>query len=327
MDTPLIDSIADFYSVSPLTVIRTLITAAVLIGLWVLRWLLLWLVYSKTESPGMRYMTRKASLYIVIGLCGVTVLLVWFDDLRTLSVATYLGLLSAGIAIALKDLMTNMAGWVYIMLRRPLDVGDRVSIADSTGDVVDYNIFEFVIVEICNWVHGDQSTGRLIYVPNGMLFTKPLFNYTRGFDFIWEDMSFQITFESNWQKAKQLLLKILEEQTSEFVAKAEEDLKKATTNYYVYFQALTPAVYTAVYEDGIRLSLRYVVAPRKRRTTSQKVWEAVLTEFGKHNDIMFAYRTIRTFDNSAESKEGLRSVYGMNFNDGPLRQPPHSDLP
>lgn len=85
---------------------------------------------------------------------------VWFEGIH--SIATFLGLLSAGVAIALKDLLANLAGWGFIMWRRPFEVGDRVQIGNDTGDAIDLRIFQFTLMEIGNWVEADQITGRTI---------------------------------------------------------------------------------------------------------------------------------------------------------------------
>jgi small-conductance mechanosensitive channel len=76
--------------------------------------------------------------------------------------STFLGLVAAGIAVALKDPLTNLAGWLFILWRRPFTAGDRVQIGEHKGDVIDLRLFRFTLLEIGNWVHADQSTGRLL---------------------------------------------------------------------------------------------------------------------------------------------------------------------
>lgn len=125
------------------------------------------------------------------------------------SFSTYLGLLSAGLAIALKDLVINIAAWGFILTRRPFEVGDRIEIGQISGDVIDQRIFQFTLMEIGNWVKGDQSTGRIIHIPNQQVFTMPLANYNKGFQYIWNELNIVVTFESNWEKAKKLLMKLL----------------------------------------------------------------------------------------------------------------------
>ena len=101
--------------------------------------------------------------------------------------------------------MTNLAGWVFIAIRKPFAVGDRIEIGDHTGDVIDMRLFQFTLVETGNWVDADQSTGRIIHIPNGWVFRQSTANYTAGFNFIWNEIPVTVTFESNWEKARDIL--------------------------------------------------------------------------------------------------------------------------
>ena len=113
--------------------------------------------------------------------------------------------MSAGLAIALKDMLSDLAGWVFILWRKPIEVGNRIQIGENSGDVIDVRPFQFTILEIGNWVKADQSTGRIIHIPNGSVFLQPLCNYDMGFKFIWNEIPVMITFDSDWEKAKEIL--------------------------------------------------------------------------------------------------------------------------
>jgi small-conductance mechanosensitive channel len=211
-------------------------------------------------------------------------------------------LLSAGIAIALKDIIASLAGWVFIISKRPFDVGQRIEIGAVKGDVIDLSIFQFSILEIGNWVDSDQSTGRIIHIPNNKIFTNDLINYDKGFSYIWNEIKVLITFESNWGNAKIILSKIAEQETSDVTKKVEKEIKQAAQKFMIYYKNLTPIVYTDVKESGIQLSIRYLCSARKRRGTTQKIWEKILIEFSKNNDIELAYPTQRFFNNVTEGK-------------------------
>ena len=74
----------------------------------------------------------------------------------------------------------------------------------------------------------------------------------------------------------------------------------------VFYTTLTPTVYTTVKDSGVLLTIRYMIEPRKRRGTEQKIWEAILSEFSKNNDIDFAYPTTRFYENISEGKSGTK---------------------
>ncbi|MFZ0483677.1 MAG: mechanosensitive ion channel domain-containing protein [Desulfobacterales bacterium] len=98
--------------------------------------------------------------------------------------------------------------WFFIMSRKPFKVGDRIEIDQITGDVIDIRIFQFSVVEVGNWIDADQSTGRIVQVPNSKVLREALANYQIGFEYIWHEIPVLITFESDWKKAKGLLQKI-----------------------------------------------------------------------------------------------------------------------
>jgi small-conductance mechanosensitive channel len=265
----------------------------VVVGLIILRWLFLRAIRRYIPETEDWYQTRRVATYITTIIAVVSLAFIWFDAFDEF--ATYLGLVSAGIAIALADLLKNMAGWLYIIVRRPLWLGDRVEVDGTRGDVVDVRLFRFTLMEIGEWVHADQSTGRLVHVPNGVLFTKPMANYTEGFEYIWNEIPVTITFESNWERAKAILQKEIETVSVDVRSKAIEGLKKTARDYQIKIGKLTPIVYLSVEESGVVLTGRFLVAARERRGIEATVWEGILQRFGAVDDIELAYPTVRTF--------------------------------
>ncbi len=262
------------------------------------------IVDRKVEDPRLVYQWSKSSSYVALILSLIMVGTIWLEGLRSLG--TFLGLLSAGIAIALKDVVASVAGWVFILWRRPFQLGDRIQIGTRAGDVVDLRPFQFTLLEIGNWVEADQSTGRIIHVPNLLIFTEPLFNYTAQFEFIWNEVPVLLTFESDWRKAQGILQGILDERVGETVKNAERAMKTASRKFLIHFRKLTPKVYTSVGDSGVLLTLRFICRARERRGTTEDVWEAVLDAFSEAPDIDFAYPTTRMFHNPLEGKMEAR---------------------
>jgi len=214
--------------------------------------------------------------------------------------------MTAGIAIALKDPIVNMVAWLFILIRQPFKVGDRIQIGDQAGDVIDIRIFQFSLIEIGNWVDADQSTGRVIHIPNGIVFTTPQSNYTAGFVHIWHEIPLLITFESNWKKAKRILTDIVNKDAVQITESAERQIKAAAKKFLIYYSKLTPIVYTTIKDSGVLLTMRFLCDPIKRRSTEEIILEEVLEEFGKCKDIDFAYPTTRFYSNLNEGKEGAK---------------------
>ena len=298
------DQIVEFFRDSPDLTINIIETIAIFVLLGLIRLIILRVVNRNTHSKKSQYKWRKNLSYASFFIGFLAVIQIWFTGIE--SIATFLGLLSAGIAIALKDPVTDLAAFLFVIWRKPFDVGDRIELDTIKGDVIDIRPFKFTVLEIGNWVDADQSTGRVIHVPNHKVFTNQLANYTSDFEFIWNEIQVLVTFESDWKKAKEILTQVVEEVSREFIENAKKQIAKASKSYLIEFRYLTPIVYTDVKDSGINLTVRYLTNPRRRRGTSQLIWEMILDEFDKYDNIDFAYPTIRYYDNPKEGKAGTK---------------------
>jgi small-conductance mechanosensitive channel len=287
---------------SPETQSNLFVTLLTIFIVLVLRQLILRIVFRKFEDVRIRYRWRKTSAYIAFLFAILILGRVWFEGFE--SIATFLGLVSAGVAIALKDLLVNLAGWIFMLWRKPFEVGDRIQIGNQAGDVIDIRIFQFTLMEIGNWVDADQSTGRVIHIPNGKVFTEPQANYHKGFQYIWNEVPVLVSFESNWEKAKDILQEIGIRHAEHLSPHAEERIRQASRKFMIFYTKLSPTVYLTVKDCGVLLTIRYICEPRRRRDSTQVVWEDILKEFARCDDIDFAYPTQRFYNNVFEGKAG-----------------------
>ncbi|MBL7127420.1 MAG: mechanosensitive ion channel family protein [Ignavibacteria bacterium] len=272
----------------------------VLIVFIIIRYVSYFIMLRQTKDVKKRYRWRKGITYVITFIIIFLIGRIWFQGFG--SIATFMGIFAAGIAIALQDLLVNIAGWLFILWRRPFEVGDRIEINNNAGDVIDTRLFMFSLMEIGNWVEADQSTGRILHLPNGLVFKHSLANYSRGFNHIWNEIAVLVTFESNWEKAKDILSKLATKHAEHLSKDAEKRLKQAAKRYMIFYNKLTPIVWTSVQDSGVLLTIRYLCDPRKRRSTSQVIWEDILRQFANCNDIDFAYPTTRFYNNKNEGK-------------------------
>ena len=270
----------------------------ILFVMWLLRLLLIQVVNRRVSGIRRRHSLRKTTTYALASVVVLLLTALWIESLQ--GMATFLGLVSAGLAIALQGPLSNLAGWFYLIWRRPFEIGDRIEIGTTAGDVIDISLFQFTLLEIGNWVHADQSTGRVVYVPNRKIFDHPQANYTKGFDYIWHELEVTITFESNWAKAKEILGEIATRDAANLSIDAAEHIRRAARRFAIVYSKLTPIVYLKVVNYGVMLTIRYLCEPRHRRSTEQAIWEDVLSEFAKHPDIEFAYPTQRFYQRYTE---------------------------
>ena len=275
---------------------KVLYSLIAIIFIMILRRVTVKLFLRNSEDVRDRYYYTNAIKYTYSAILIIALITIWFSEFR--SIATFLGLVGAALTIALKDPIVNLAAWLFILARQPFKIGDRVQIGEHQGDVIDIRLFQFTINEIGNWVDADQSTGRIIHIPNGIVFNQTQANYSQGFSHIWNEMNVTITFESDWEQAKEILNSILKVHTSDMSENARRSLKEVSKKYMILYGKLTPIVYTTVKDSGVCLYMRYLVDPKKRRTKENEIWEDVLKAFAKEDSISFAYPTQRIMVNS-----------------------------
>ena len=274
--------------------LRKLIASVLtIVTVLLVRWAALRWVRRNIEESEAQYRARKISTYIATLIIVVTLAFIWIDAFTSLG--TYLGLVSAGMAIALSDLLKNMAGWAYILLRRPFSVGDRVEVKGIKGDVIDIRLFRFSMMEVGGWVDAEQSSGRLIHVPNGWLFTDDIANYTEGFRHVWDEIGVLITFESDWAHAEQMILGVVRERAPDVEQAAGQMIRETARRYHIRVGMLTPIVYLSVRDSGVLLTARYLVESRERRKVHDNIWRGILTAMANDPSVALAYPTVRTY--------------------------------
>ena len=297
------DLLVDLFDLSVDTgfIAKLLNSLLIFLLLWVVRAVILRLVHRWYKEDTRRlYSARKLVEYVFAGLVVLLVGRIWLAGLDTL--ATYLGLLSAGLVIALQDLIVSLAGWIFIVWRRPFVVGDRVQIGEIMGDVIDIRIFAFSLLEVGGPIDAEQSTGRIIHIPNSVVFKEPVTNTHQGLPYVWHEIPVTVTFESDWEKAKKLLSQIVKYYAPD-VSEGIRRYKQSTDRFVISYKNISPTVYTSVADSGVVLTLRYLVDPRHRRASEQEIWESILRAFKPHWDVDFAYPTQREYIHYEERKK------------------------
>ena len=271
---------------------RLVLSTAALAGLVLLRILLLRLLRWRINGDDLHYYHWRKGVEISFFLMGSLLLArLWLT--ATAGAATYLGLITAGLTIALQDPLTNLVGWLFLVWRRPFSVGDRIQVGNQAGDVIDIRFFQFTLMEIREWVDADQSTGRILHLPNRRVFSESIANFTRGFAYIWNELTLEVTFESDWRRAKGVLQEIAERHSLHLSDVAHAKLQQVADQYLVNYQHLTPIVYVKVNACGVQLTVRYLTDPRQRRTSAGLIWEEILDTFAQFESIQLAYPTQR----------------------------------
>lgn len=255
------------------------------------------------KTPERRFQVHKYSMLALNIVAGLSLFQVWLN--RSWSIASFVGLLSAGLAIVLREPLLNLAGWLFIIARRPFSLGERLQVGDGPrGDVVDISFNDFTLLEVGNWVDADQSTGRLIHIPNSVVFTSSVANYARGFPYLWNELSVPLTYDSDWEAATASLERIANELCvidQDTQTRIKGDLHR-DDSYFIAFTHLTPIVYVSRCDYGVKLTLRYLCEPKMRRNSESEIWKAVLKDFTNSDLYEIAYPTRRVLSSERNIK-------------------------
>jgi len=215
---------------------------------------------------------------------------------------TFFGLIGAGLAVALREPLLSIAGRIAIFAGRIYDAGDRVQIGKSSGDVIDIGFFYTRLLEIGNWIHGDQYSGRILQFPNAQIFGSGVFNYTRDFQYIWDEVALNVTYGSNLEAASQIMIEVGKRYTADFLGGAHAQLRRMQQYFLVPDIELEPQVYAHVTTNWVGLTLRYVVDPKKRRAASTYLYRKIFEEVTRRDDIEIGTDTMEiTYKKASQS--------------------------
>ncbi|WP_300102777.1 mechanosensitive ion channel domain-containing protein [Methanosarcina sp.] len=247
------------------------------------------LILRRVSASKDRYTLRKTISILVTVLVFASLFAIWIERTTTLIIAY--GILSAGVAIALQDLLRNIAGGILVIISRPFKAGDRIQVGDSTGDVLDIGSFNTTIMEIREWVDADQYTGRILHIPNSFVLNQTIKNYTRDYSFIWDEIRILLIYGSNWKKAEEIALKTAGPIVGEFEDLAQTELRLLGEKYFITTYDVQTKLFMKMQENWIEMRLRYVVEPRKRRAISHLLISSILEALEKEEDIMVGTAT------------------------------------
>ncbi len=243
------------------------------------------------------YRSSKSTRRFVVVMALVAIAILWSPGLGDL--LTVMTVIGAGLAIALREVLLSISGWARITLLSSFKEGDRIEINGLRGDVIDVRVMRTTLMEIGGWVDADQSTGRIVHFPNSWIFLHALYNYTRSFGFIWNELPLTLTFRSNWRAARDIMMKYGEESAAIVEQQARKEIHLISREFLIHYAILTPFVYVRIVQDGVELTLRYLCEARKRRGSEHALSMMILDDIRVHPEIEIAHRVLATLPPAA----------------------------
>jgi len=248
------------------------------------------LIDAYVSSPRRHYRLRQL-LATVVTLAGAALIgILWARLLQRTS--TFLGLVGAGMAIALREPLLSLAARVAIFGGRIYVAGDRIEIDKMSGDVIDIGFVYTRIMEIGNWISGDQYTGRILQFPNNKIFGAAVYNYTKSWEYVWDEVQLAITYQSNLKAASDIMREVGGAYTRDFLEGAERQMRRMQRYFAVEDFELTPQVYVKVTTNWVGLTMRYIVHPKKRRVASTYINSELFKRIFERNDIQIGSDTM-----------------------------------
>jgi small-conductance mechanosensitive channel len=247
-------------------------------------------IRQKIEDATRRQSARVAVRNVLAVVGFVIVLIIWLPTGNNL--LTALGILGAGLAIASQEMIGSLAAGLNIWVGNMYRVGDRARIGDVVGDVMDISLLRTTVMETGEWVKADQYTGRVVTVANRVVWTNPVYNYTKHWGYLWDEITLYITYESDWRRAAEIMLEQGETYTAELQADAEARLIKMIDRYPLKQTKVEPTLYLAMSEKGIEVTLRFLVDAQERRTVKGRLHRELLQYFQAEEKIAVASTTI-----------------------------------
>jgi small-conductance mechanosensitive channel len=259
-------------------VIKWTVTAVIVVIVWLASRIIKRNINRRVPERNDRYRIKKAisiGAYVLILLAAA---IIFSDKMRNLTVA--IGIAGAGIAFALQEVIASFAGWMAIMFADFYRTGDRVQLGGIKGDVIDIGILRTTIMEMGEWVEGDQYNGRIVRVANSFVFKEPVYNYSGDFPFLWDEIKVPVKYGSDYRLARQILQDIAKEELAGFEAQAREHWKIMVNKYMIENAQIEPLVMLVANDNWVEFTLRYVVDYKRRRITKDRLFTLLLDRIG-----------------------------------------------
>ena len=246
------------------------------------------------DEVNRRHLLRKWIGYAYAVLLVFLGLALFADALA--GFGTILGLVLAGIAVALQDILKSVVGWLYISTRSSgVQIGSRVEVDGMTGDVIDIGVLKITLLEIGNLVYGRQSTGRLVTVPNYRILSEAVLISASVNPFVWQELKLEVTYESDWERAEKIMCEIAGAVHAELGPEVERGFRRMERHYAFKYGTLTPIVYVTIAASGVELTLRFLTHVRRRRGSMDRISRQILAAFACEPTVELAYPTYRMF--------------------------------
>jgi small-conductance mechanosensitive channel len=237
----------------------------------------------KTENK--RVDTLRALLKFSAQAMGVIAILFLIFGLPS-QATTILGLVGAGLTVAMKDFIMAFLGWFSLMGKNGIHVGDWVEINGVAGEVVEIGLLKTVILETGNWTDAGHPTGRKVSFMNNFAIEGHFFNFTTSGQWMWDELKVTIPANQDPYAVIDGIRKLVAKETETDAHKAEEEWQLTTNRYRAKTFSAAPALNVLPSGDAVEVQVRYITRAYERHEMRRRLYEAVVQLMhGKREDV------------------------------------------
>ena len=224
-------------------------------------------------------------LRLVLGVSALVSVLGVITE-QWVGVLLSLGVVGFAITFALQQPLLSLLGWVYIMLKRPYAVGDRVKIEESKGDVIEVDFLVTTLWEVDgDLVSTHQPSGRVVTVPNSVVLSSQIVNYSALVHHVWNELSIQVAYETDLAFARETMIEVADDYLGDAMAREIATYRERLDETAVELEVQDrPTVNVVQTESWVELRLRYLVHPRRGARTRNALYERILERFNDDPD-------------------------------------------
>jgi small-conductance mechanosensitive channel len=235
----------------------------------------------KKHAPAARYNLIRFIRLITIIIIIMIAASILFENWYTAAVS--LGLISLLLGFALQTPISSLIGWIYIIIRTPYHVGDRIQIDEFTGDVVEIGYMDTTLWEFGgNYLSNDLPSGRLIRFPNSLVLQSAVFNYSWSqFPYIWNEIPFHVAYESDLKFIEEAIKRIAKESLNQNMDDKIQKLKDYMANAPISKVDIKeyPSVNFRINANTwVEVIVTYLVEPKKASETRSVIIKKVLEQ-------------------------------------------------
>ena len=215
---------------------------------------------------------------LIFTIVNIVVIFILWDSYLD-NIITIISFISAALTLALREVIFNFFVGIYIKVKKPFNIDDRIEFRDLKGDVIALNSLDFEVLEIADYINGEQSTGKVINVPNSTALVYPIKNYGKNFKYIWKEITVKTPLDVDSDEVKKLLYEVISnnEVVKRIPSKMRKNMEDIDIDTRIYFNKLEPIIYLRVVDSHIEFYIRYLVHPKKNRFVEDDIWSKILT--------------------------------------------------